>query len=155
VKHLRAWFVTWALLWWLWMLLVGEWNHYEWIAASAAATVAATVAEIARSQAGVRARVPRRWLLRGWSALPTVFGDFAILMRALAQSAIRRDVVRGSFHATAVDAGGADAGSVGMRVWRNTLADYSPNAYVVDVDPERGLSLVHALVPRRSSEEPL
>jgi hypothetical protein len=154
VKHLRAWIASWTVAWWLWMLLVGEWNHYEWIAASGAATVAATIAEIARTRAEVRARVPVEWLTRGWSALIVVFTDFGIVMWALFRSVVRREVVRGAFRSHEIDAGGDDASSVGIRTWRNLLANYSPNAYVVEIDPERGLVLVHDLIPRRKSEEP-
>jgi hypothetical protein len=34
------------------------------------------------------------------------------------------------------------------------LAGYSPNAYVVDIDPDEDVVLVHDLVPWRRSEEP-
>ncbi len=132
------------------MLLVGEWNHYEWIAATGAAATAASIGELARVRADVRAAIPKRWLVRGWSGLLVVFSDFAIVMRALVLSALRREVVRGSFRSHEDE----DIGSPGVRVWRNLLANYSPNAYVVDLEPERGLVLLHDLVPRRKSEEP-
>ena len=154
MKHLVPWLVAWVALWWLWMLLAGEWNHYEWIAAAGAATVAATIGEVARTRADVSAHVPSRWLARGWTALLMVVVDFAILVWALVKSALRREVVRGSFRAHEFPAGGDDAESVGMRTWVNLLANYSPNAYVVDIDQERQLVLLHDLVPFRKSEEP-
>ena len=40
------------------------------------------------------------------------------------------------------------------RAWLAFLTGYSPNAYLVDVDAETGIALLHDLVPRRSSEEP-
>jgi hypothetical protein len=128
------------------MLLVGEWNHFEWIAATAAAGVAAVVGEIARTAAGVRMRVPRGWLTRGWSALPVVFSDFAIVMAAL----VRRR--RGVFVRRSAPAEGGGPEAVGVRVWTNTLANYSPNAYVVSL--EEGETLLHDLVERRKSEQP-
>jgi hypothetical protein len=154
VKRLRAWAVAFVALWWLWILLVGEWNHDEWIAATGAAIVAASIGELARARAGVNARVPARWLVRGWSAFLAVFSDFGIVMWALLRSARRREIVRGTFRAHEIDAGGSDPEGVGIRTWRALLADYSPNAYVVEIDRERGLVLLHDLIPRRSSEQP-
>ena len=64
MKRLAAaallWVVWWSVLFWLWFLLVGEWNRQELVAAALAATVAATLAEFARVRTGFRARVPPR-----------------------------------------------------------------------------------------------
>jgi multisubunit Na+/H+ antiporter MnhE subunit len=154
VKHVVPWLVTWLALFWLWMLLVGEWNHQEWIAAASAATIAATTGEVARRRAAVHARVPLQWIARAWSVPHMIVVDFAIVMWALAVSAVRRDVVRGAFRAHDFPAGGDDAVSQGIRTWVAVAATYSPNAYVVELDPERQLALVHDLVPHRPSESP-
>src|SRR5581483_8058068 len=55
-RHLVAWLVWWIALFWLWMLLVGDWNEIEWIGGACVTAVAATVAELAR----VVARQPVR-----------------------------------------------------------------------------------------------
>jgi hypothetical protein len=146
VRHLRAWLSFFVVLWWLWMLLVGEWNHYEWIAATAAAAVAATIGEVARTSAKVHAHVPLSTLRTGWSALLVVFSDFAIVMWALFTGA------RGTFRRHRSPADGDEPEAVGVRVWTNLLADYSPNAYVISLEERE--ALLHDLVPRRKSEEP-
>ena len=154
MRHVVPWVVSWVVLWWFWLLLVGEWDHFEWIAASCAATVGATVGEVARREARVHARVPLRWLTRVWTAFGMVFVDFAVLVYALVQSATRREVARGAFRAHAFATGVDDPTSVGVRVWASVLATFSPNAYVVDIDPASQLVLLHDLVPYRRSEEP-
>ena len=154
MRHLRAWAVAWIVLFWLWIFLAGEWTEQEWVAAAGGATIAASIGELARTSSDARMRVPGRWLISGWSAFLVVFSDFAIVMAALVRSAVRRDVVRGAFLTRPTDVGGDDASGVGIRVWRNLLANYSPNAYVVDFDQERGVVVLHDLVPRRRSEEP-
>ena len=149
-----AWLAWWVGLFWLWMLLVGEWNRIEWIAAACAATVGATVAEAARAAVGSMFRVPLRWVARSWSALPMVFVDFGLLTAALVRSLVTRRVVRGRFVAREFPAGGDDAESRGVRAWVTIAATYSPNAYVVDIEPERGLVLLHELVPFDESASP-
>jgi hypothetical protein len=155
VRHLAAWAVWFVVLWWLWILLAGEWNRYEWVAATAAAAIAAAVGELARARAGVGVRIPLRWLARSWLVLPTVVVDFAIVMWVLVRSLVRREVVRGVFRTRPVPAAGGDATAIGIRAWATVLSDYSPNAYVVDIDHRQGRVLLHDLVPYRKSEEPI
>jgi hypothetical protein len=119
------------------MLLVGEWNAQEWVAAASVATVAAALAETARTRAGASPREGARVLAHAWSVPPLVVVDFALLMWALVLSAARRRVVRGGF----VDADAPDA-------WTQLLATYSPNAYVV-LDTS-----MHRLLPFARSQEP-
>lgn len=144
VRHARAWIAFWLALFWLWMLLVGEWNHIEWIAGASAATVAATVAEIARSRVGAGVRVPPGWVAKAWTVPAMIVVDFGIVMWAL----VRRR--RGGFRERPSPA----TGTAGIRAWANLTANYSPNSFVVDLDPETGTVLVHDLVPFRKSEEP-
>jgi hypothetical protein len=153
-RHLVPWVVWWIALFWLWMLLVGEWNRDEWIAATIAATLGATLGEIARTRAGVHARVPMSAVAGARRVPYQIFVDFGILLYALALSAWRREVVRGVFRAHEFPAGGDDPDSVGERVWTMWAANFSPNAIAIDIDPERNLSLVHDLIPNRSSEKP-
>lgn len=154
MKHVAAWLGMWIALFWLWQLLAGEWNRIEWIAGASAATVAASVGELARTRAGVSLRIPLDWLPRAATAIPMILVDFGIVMWALGASLVRREVVRGAFRSHEFPAGGDDPTSVGVRTWANLTANYSPNAYVVEIEQERQLVLLHDLVPFRKSEEP-
>ncbi|HEY6055969.1 MAG TPA: hypothetical protein VIU86_18715 [Gaiellaceae bacterium] len=153
LRPIAAWLAWWVALFWLFLLLAGDWNRIEWIGAACVGVVGATLAERLRRAAGVRPRVPLR-LLRSVPTIPAiVLADFGILVWALATSIARRRVVRGSFRARSFDPGEGDDG-VARRACTVLLAGYSPNAYVVDIDPEYGEVLVHDLVPWRRSEEP-
>jgi hypothetical protein len=154
LSHLVGWVLLWLALFWLWMLLAGDWNRIEWIAAACAATVAATLAELARSSAGVRYRVPVAQVAASATVPLMVVVDLGIVLWALGRSLLRRQVVRGSFRARDFEAGGDDPGGASLRAWTVIAATYSPNAYVVDIDRERNLVLLHDLVPYRRSEEP-
>jgi hypothetical protein len=154
VKHVAYWLGWWVALFWLWLLLVGQWNGTELAAAAVAATVAASVAEPARTRTSFAARIP----LRALSDLPAVLGmvvvDFGIVVWALVASAVRREVVRGSFRSRELSRGARDADGVGPRAWTALAASYSPNAYVVDIEAESAVVLLHDLVPREASESP-
>jgi hypothetical protein len=137
------------------MLHVGTWDRIDAAAGAAVAVVAATIAERARRAAGVHPRVAVP-VLRGSAMVPiVVFADFAIVTYALALSLARRRVVRGRFIARDSPAGAktTPAGTA-QRAWTVLLAGYSANAYVVDIDADENVVLVHDLVPWRRSEEP-
>lgn len=154
MKHVVPWLAWWIALFWLWFLLVGEWNNQEIGAAAIAATIAASLAELARTRTGFSVRIP----LRGVADLPGALGmvvvDFGIVTWALLAGIARRRVVRGRLISREFD-GGAGAGpGVGPRAWAGLIASYSPNAFVIDVDPGTNTVLLHDLVPYPPSEKP-
>jgi hypothetical protein len=143
--------VWWFALFWLWLLLAGEWNRVELVAATLAATAGASAAEGIRKLTGVSFRIPARDLATAWTVPPMILLDFGIVVGALFRSAARREAVRGRFVGRDLPPD-ADAGS---RALRSYVAMFSPNAYVVDVDEEQRVVLLHDLVPFRKSEEPM
>lgn len=142
MKHVAPFLLFFFTLWWLWQLLTGEWSRYEWIAGAAAAAVAAVLAELAVSRTEGRAAVPRAALTAVPSALGMVFVDFAIVMRALVQ---RR---RGALRETPFE----HPDTTPYRAWLAIVADWSPNAYIVDIGGGRTLS--HHVVPNDPSQRP-
>lgn len=151
MKHVVPWLAWWLALFWLWFLLVGEWNRVEVVAAAIAAAIAAALAEFARVRTCFSARLSLRDLAVLPKALGMVFVDFGILMRALGTSVVRRRAVRGEL----ISRKTAIAQGVGPRAWAVLVSAYSPNAYVVDLDPEAQQVLLHDLVRNRASEEPV
>ncbi len=155
MKRLVPWLAWWAALFWLWLLLVGQWNREQVFAAAIAAAVAASLAEFARRRTGFSARLS----LSDFAPLPRAFGmvfvDFAILVWALLASVARCRVVRGEFVSQEVEDGSALTRGAGPRALAVLIAAYSPNAYVVDLDLETRRVLLHDLVRHRASEEPV
>lgn len=154
VRHALRWLVWVLVLWAFWFLLVGEWNRIELVAAVCVSVVAATLAEAAITSAGLRARVPLEWVRRAKSVPVAVVVDFGIVMWLLVRSFLRRERVHGSFRVKPLEATEAGAAGLGARAWLVLSAGYSPNAFVVDVDEEHGVVLLHDLVPSSFSEEP-
>jgi hypothetical protein len=153
VKHVLAWIAWWIALFWLWLLLVGQWNREEVVAAAIAATIAASLAELARARTGFSARIPLSGLADLPEALAMVVVDFGILVWALVVSVARRKVVRGELFSRELTDKSRARGT-GPRAWTTIVASYSPNAFVLDIDPQTRLVLLHDLVRHRASEEP-
>lgn len=154
MRHVAFWLGWWVVLFWFWFLLVGEWNNQEIGAAAIAATIAASLAELARARTGFSIRIPARGLADVPTTLGMVVVDFGIVTWALLASLARRKVVRGRLVSRRLEGGAAGAHAPGARAWTALLACYSPNAYVIDVDPETRTVLLHDLVPNRASERP-
>jgi hypothetical protein len=153
VKHVADWIAWWIALFWLWLLLVGQWNREQVVAAAIAATIAASLAELARVRTGFSARVPISGLADLPQALAVVVVDFGILVWALVVSVVRRRVVRGELFSRELTDRSRAVGT-GPRAWTAIVASYSPNAFVLDIDPETRRVLLHDLVRHRASEEP-
>jgi multisubunit Na+/H+ antiporter MnhE subunit len=155
LARLGAWGGWWLAFFWLWLLLVGDWNRVELIGAACGAAAAATLAELVAPAARRPLLVPLERLRASLSVPAIVLADFAIVVWALLRSLTARRVVRGAFVTRKFDAGAkTTAPGTAHRVWTVWLAGFSPNAYVVEIDVERDTVLIHALVPWRRSEEP-
>ena len=144
-KHVLAWALWWLFFWWGFVLLAGDWNHIEWIGAACIATVGATLAELVHACARVSPGISAAVLRAAPRALLQVPLDFWILTRAL----LSGDRAPGRYVARDRERSDRTA-----RAWTVLVAGWSPNAYVVDIDEDRGVVLLHDLVPNRSSEDP-
>lgn len=145
MKHAAAFCVWFVVLWWFWQVLVGEWSKYEWIAAAAASLAAAAIAELARVRGGVREPLPWRVVKATPAALGMVFWDFATVMLVLGRRG------SGRFRRTTFKL----PNDAPHRAWAMVVGDYSPNAYLVDIDEQDGKVLTHHLVVRQKSQDPL
>jgi multisubunit Na+/H+ antiporter MnhE subunit len=153
VKHVGAWVGWWLALFWFWLLLVGQWDREELAAAAIAAAIAASLAELARARTSFSARIPLGAVADLPQALGAVLVDFGILARVLVVSVVRRRVVRGELYSRELTHR-SRADSTGPRAWTTIVASYSPNAFVLDIDPQTKRVLLHDLVRRRASEKP-
>jgi hypothetical protein len=137
------------------MLVVGKWDRIDGVAGAAVAVVAATIAERGRRAAGLHPRVAVECFRRSATVPLIVLADFAVVTYVLAASLTRRRVVRGRYLARDFAAGPKTTPEgAAHRAWTVLIAGYSPNAYVVDIDPEENVVLLHDLIPWRRSEEP-
>jgi hypothetical protein len=154
VRLVATYVAWWIASFWLWLVYQGEWNRIEWVAAAGAATLAAALATALARRGLLGFRVPLGAAAGARSVPLQIVVDFWIVTVALLRRIGGRRV-RGKFVIRALPSAGSGAVAAGDRAARGVLATYSPNAYVVDLDPGRHTALLHDLVPNRRSEAPL
>ena len=148
------WLGWWCVLWPLWLVFVGAWDLVDAVAGIGAAALAGAAALVVH-ELGLLSFAPSARGFAGLARVPLqVFVDFGILVAALVRRLGGRPV-RGVFLAKELPARGAGREAAFARALAAVAATYSPNAYVVDVDLERNVVLMHDLVRNSASEEPL
>ncbi|MET0833035.1 MAG: Na+/H+ antiporter subunit E [Actinomycetota bacterium] len=145
-----AWYVPLVLLW---LLFVDTFAGQEVIVGLVAAAIAATAAELVRSQELVRFRLDPHWL-RGLPGLPwQVLHDTWLLTVALWRHCTGSPV-RGVFRVVPFPSEADDDRSAARRALATALVSVAPNTVVVGVEGADGEMLVHQLVPEPGSPVP-
>jgi hypothetical protein len=115
--------------------------------------VAATAADLVRAQDLVRFRMAPGWL-RDLHRLPgQVLHDCWTLAAALWRR-LRGEQVRGVFRVLPFPSERDDARSAARRALVTAVVSLTPNTYVVGVEGDEGVMLVHQLVAGRGSPVP-
>ena len=153
VKRVGFWVAWYVPLVLLWLAFVDTFAREEVIAGLVAAAIAATAAELVRSQDLVRFRMDPHWL-RGLSRLPwQVLRDTWLLTVALWRHCTGRPV-RGVFRVVPFPTEADDARAAARRALVTALVSVAPNTVVVGVEGAEGEMLVHQLVPEPGSPVP-
>lgn len=152
VKTAVSWCAWWAGFFGLYLLLACKlgWDELV-VGAAAAATLGATAATVV-AQAGDLHYRPRPGWLRLVLRLPwQILRDCGVVALALWKR-VTRQSVGGVFRTIPFDAGGDDSVSAARRALVTACVSIAPNTYVVGIDRQRGILLVHQMI--RSSEPP-
>jgi multisubunit Na+/H+ antiporter MnhE subunit len=153
VKRVGFWVAWYVPLVLLWLAFVDTFAREEVIAGLVAAAIAATAADLVRSQDLVRFRMDPHWL-RGLSRLPwQVLRDTWLLTVALWRHCTGRPV-RGVFRVVPFPTEADDARSAARRALVTALCSVAPNTVVVGVEGAEGEMLVHQLIPEPGSPVP-
>ncbi|MET0615586.1 MAG: Na+/H+ antiporter subunit E [Thermoleophilaceae bacterium] len=152
-QRMAFWFGWWAICYALWLLLVFKTEPAEFVAGALAAALAATGAELVRAR-GYAPFAPRLAWSRGLIRLPRdVIVDTWRMTALLVRSLIRREPIKGcfrivSFRVTSEDDPRAQARRI-VAAWLGTI---SPNTYVIGVDEDHDVVVLHQLI--RDDEPP-
>ena len=156
LRSVRFWLGWWALFMALWLLLTSTIAGSEAIVGAGAAAIAATFAEVTRSNVSPRFHPRVRWVAHVRGLPWRIVADTALVFAALWGEVTRTKRVRGSFRAVPFHHGGEhDPRASARRALAEIGVTLTPNSVAVGVDPERDTLLVHQLVQRPGSVERL
>ena len=148
---MAAWWVALAALW---LGLDDTVAFPELMTGAAAALIGAVAAELVHSQNLVRLRIKPGWLRHAWRPLLQLLPDTVRVMAVLFRQLVLRRPPRGEFRAVRFHPGRPDdAEDTARRVLAKALGSFAPNSYVIGVDDERDIMLVHQLEPRGGAEK--
>jgi multisubunit Na+/H+ antiporter MnhE subunit len=150
----RFWLAWYVPLLGLWMLLVDSFALEEVLLGVLAAAVAATAADIVRAQDLVRFRMRPRWLAGLWTLPWRVVVDSGVLAAALWRQLSRPGSVHGGFRVLPFPREGDDAAAAARRALVTGVVSVAPNTYVVGIERDEGVMLIHQLVRRTGAEVP-
>jgi multisubunit Na+/H+ antiporter MnhE subunit len=140
----------WVLLMSLWVAVDDSLAGDELLAGAGAAALAALAAAVISRQAGTRYRIRAAWFRRALALPGQVVGDtiavFGVLARVIATGA---PPPHGAYREIPVRYGDDTPLDVTRRVLLTGARSLTPNAFVVDLDAERDVMVVHELVVRQ------
>jgi multisubunit Na+/H+ antiporter MnhE subunit len=152
-RRARFWIAWYLPMVVLWLAFVDTLAWQEVAAGVVAAAIAATAAELVRSQGLVRFHLDPRWL-RDLPRLPwQVVRDTWLLAAALWRHGTGRPVT-GGFRVVPFPSEADDDRSAARRALVTALCSVAPNTVVVGVEGAEGELLVHQLVPQPGSPVP-
>ena len=144
----RAWLAWFAVLNLIWLALISAWVTAEAVLGLFASALAATAAVAVRSQHLIVFRPRLEWLLRARSLPLRSVRESGLVLAALARQLGGGEPARGRFRTVPVSLP-ADPDEAATKRALLTIGDtFPPNSYVLEIDPERELMLVHELIPR-------
>ena len=144
---IQRWLAWWGALFVLYLLLTCTIAVAEVVVGAVAAALATAAAEVAQNAGGLKRRPRLSWIAK-LARLPwRVLVDCGILGLALYRRVFGKEHLEGSFHAIPFAMHGQDAVSVARRAMITASISLAPNTYVVALDRQRNLLLVHQLIP--------
>ena len=136
------------LVWWcvttgVWMVSLSAYSAQDMVVALGCGLLCAVLAVLARRAVRLDARPPAA-LLRWLGALPwSIAVDTARVL--VLPYRTRARPAPGEFRRLRIGPPGQTPEAVGRRTLAAVLMSATPGAYVVDVDPDTGVALVHAM----------
>ena len=149
-RHRAAtWLAWWVLLMSLWVAVDDSFLFDELLAGAGASALAALAAEIASHQAATRLEVKAAWFARALRLPGEVAHDTYIVFAALARAAVTRKPPEGAFKELPVRYGDDTPLGVTRRVLLTGAQSLAPNKFVLGIDKDRDVMVVHELVVKQ------
>ena len=145
-----TWLTWWVLLMSLWVAVDDSLQFDELLAGAGAAALAALAAEIASHQAATRFKIRPGWLIKAFRLPGQVAHDTVTVFGALARTLLtRQPPPKGVFRELPADYGDDTPLGVTRRVLLTGAESLAPNKFVLGLDAERDVMVVHQLVVKQ------
>jgi multisubunit Na+/H+ antiporter MnhE subunit len=147
--RVATWLAWWVVLMSLWVAVDDSLQFDELLAGAGAAALAALAAEVAGHQAAARLAIKPIWLVRAIRLPGRVAQDTVTVFAALARTLVTRRPPEGAFRELPLRYGDDSALGVTRRVLITGAESLAPNTFVLGIDAERDVMVVHELVVKR------
>ena len=141
-----AWLVWWVLLMSLWVIVDDSIAVDELLAGAGAAALAAFLADLVTHQAATRFRMRAGWLVPALSLPGQVARDTVVVFAALWRRLVRGEQPPSGFREIPARFGGTSDEDAIRRVLLVGGRSVAPNTFVLGIDRERSVMVVHQLV---------
>lgn len=145
-RRIGSWLVWWVLLMGFWVALDDSIDLAELVAGAGAAAVGAFVAEVVGYQAGTWFRMRIEWLVPAGKLPGQVLRDTLIVFGALWKCLVRGEQPASGFRELPTRFGDNNDEGVTRRVLLVGANSLAPNTFVLGIDEDRDVMVVHQLV---------
>jgi multisubunit Na+/H+ antiporter MnhE subunit len=153
MRRAYTWLGWWVLLMGLWVAVDDSIGLAELGAGAAVAALGALLSELAFQQAGTRIVVRLRWLSKVVQLPGQVLGDTVLVFRALWRRLVHGEQPPSGFRELPVRYGDDSDAGVTRRVLLIGASSLAPNTFVLGLDKDRDVMVVHQLVPNQGRPE--
>jgi multisubunit Na+/H+ antiporter MnhE subunit len=152
-RRIGSWLVWWVLMMSFWVMIDDSITTDELQAGAGAAVLAALFAEIVTYQAATRFRMRIKWLVPALSLPGQVVRDMVIVYHALWRRLVHGEQPPSAFLELPARYGSDTPEGVTRRTLLVGGASVAPNTFVLGIDPERDVMVVHRLVTQQEGRE--
>jgi len=147
-RVIAGWLAWWAVLMALWVALDDSLAFDELLAGAGASAIAALFAQAACHRAGLRFRLRAGWLLPALRLPWQVVADTTAVYLALWRKLTQGQDPPGGFAEVPIDPGEDGPAGIVRRALIIGGRSFTPNAFVLDIDADRAVMVVHTLVTK-------
>jgi len=145
-RRVGSWLVWWVLTMSFWLMIDDSINTDELLAGAGAAALAAAFADLVTYQAASRFRMRIEWLVPALSLPGQVVRDTVVVYHALWRRLVHGEQPPSAFLELPARFGDDTPEGVTRRALLVGGTSIAPNTFVLGIDPERDVMVVHRLV---------
>src|SRR5437764_10523152 len=145
-RRVGSWLVWWVLLMTFWVMIDDSISTDELLAGAGAAALAAAFADLVSYQAATRFRMRIEWRVPVLRLPGQVIGDLIIVYRALWRRLVHGEQPPSAFLELPASFGDDTPEGVTRRALLVGGTSIAPNTFVLGIDSERDVMVVHRLV---------